>query len=400
MARPITGEEEGAFAFLTLNHTAKRLALEGKEGGSDVSRGLLGLVEVGGASTQIVFPLIPYVHVPPFVRRVPVGAEAHLGSRRNLELVSVSFLQLGATSSAGLLLKNICNRPENIKQGICNNPCFPRGYEQSCSAGTPTITKDGQVTISTSTRDNRLKPVALFCASSNPEVSLKALNKLACKANGLDPAATLGERLSFPGCNKIVGTGDFQQCYAAVEQFLVSPQLPVPSNSEASASGFDSVGQVFRLASSDAPIYVTGGALVSAVRTLQSYNLLSRDFKGDVDELVRGAQRFCAIPVRKVSGSGLVFDIKGSAPLPVTAFSHDTCQKLALSASLLRHMNIGESRPEYVRFEDRILDRTGKAIGEYSWHVGAILQYALAKRKWARDMYELGSGFNLPSTAA
>lgn len=49
--RVISGGEEGAFGWLAVQYLAKRL-----KGMENSGKGLLGVLELGGASTQITFP--------------------------------------------------------------------------------------------------------------------------------------------------------------------------------------------------------------------------------------------------------------------------------------------------------------------------------------------------------
>ncbi|ESS28129.1 nucleoside-triphosphatase, partial [Toxoplasma gondii VEG] len=178
--RPITGAEEGLFAFITLNHLSRRLGEDparcmiDEYGVKHCRNDLAGVVEVGGASAQIVFPLQEGTVLPSSVRAVNLQRERLLPERYpSADVVSVSFMQLGMASSAGLFLKELCSNDEFLQGGICSNPCLFKGFQQSCSAGEVEVRPDGSASVNEDVRKNRLKPLATYCSVHNPEISFK-----------------------------------------------------------------------------------------------------------------------------------------------------------------------------------------------------------------------------------
>ncbi|EPT27035.1 GDA1/CD39 (nucleoside phosphatase) family protein [Toxoplasma gondii ME49] len=394
LARPITGEEEGVFAFLTLNFLAKRLSFFLRPDVNRQMQGLAGLVEVGGASLQVILPIDKSQVLPSFVKTASLKGNGGRLEQLPLgrKLVSVSFMQLGTTSSAGLLLKGICRQQKFLKNGICHNPCMPQGYEQTCSAGPPTFSSDGNVHVDTQLRRNRLIPAATYCSSANPAVSLRLLNIFGCAAIGMNPFSTLEDRIAVEGCTQIVGTGDFKTCFDQVDMILLNPPIPLPANLEASSTGFDTLGQVFRLVSTDAPVFIAGVAILDGIRTLQRIGFLG-DFRGETDLLEEAAGRFCKLPVKNIPGKGLVFDLRDQEVL-VTPFTITFCQELAMSVGLLKHLQSGFHVPSAIIFTNEIDDAEGKVQGQIGWPLGAVLYRALSQKQWSRDMYELGPKVN------
>ncbi|PFH35230.1 GDA1/CD39 (nucleoside phosphatase) family protein [Besnoitia besnoiti] len=394
LGRPITGEEEGLFAFFTLNFLSKRLPLFGGQDPARQTCSMAGLVEVGGASLQIVLPIDDLHILPSFVKTSSVkrcrGQCERPAPRK--KVLSLSFMQLGSTSAAGLLFKGIC-RQQQLKNGICHNPCLPRGYEQPCSAGPPKFSPDGTVHIDTQLRKNRLIPAATYCSATNPAISVRPVNVYGCAAIGMDPFSSLENRLGIEGCTLMVGTGNFDACFAEVEAVLLNPSVPLPANLEASSAGFDSLGQVSRLVSTSVPVFITGTSILDGIRTLQKIGFLRQEFRGEVAPLVEAAEAFCRLPVKFAEGKGLIFDLP-SHELPVTAFTITFCHELAMAVGLLKYLQAGKHVPSDIIFTDEVVDDAGIVQGKIGWPLGAVLYRALSQKRWSRDMYELGPTVN------
>ncbi|CBZ54310.1 hypothetical protein NCLIV_047410 [Neospora caninum Liverpool] len=301
-------------------------------------------------------------------------------------------MQLGTTSAAGLLLKGICQQQQFLEDGICHNPCMPQGYEQPCSAGPLKISLDGQVDVDTQLRKNRLIPAATYSSSSNLAISSRPLNVYGCTAIGMNSFATLEDRITVQGCTKILGTGDFETCFAQVDMILLNPPVPLPANLEASSTGFDSLGQVSRLVSTNAPVFITGAGFLDGIRTLQRIGFL-KEFHGEAGFLAQAAGRFCKLPVKHIPGKGLMIDIPDQE-LPVTPFTITFCQELAMSVGLLRYLQSGTYLPSDIIFTDQVIGAEGKVQGQMGWPLGAVLYRALSQKRWSREMYELGPTVN------
>nr|BAA31454.1 NTPase [Neospora caninum] len=398
--RPITGAEEGLYAFLALNHLSGRLGEDparcyvDEYGMKQCRNDLVGVVEVGGASTQIVFPLQDGTALPSSIRAVNLQHERFLPSRFPCaDVISVSFMQLGVASSSGLFFKELCSNAEFRHQGICYNPCIFRGFRQACSAGDVEILPDGTIVVDEDVRKNKLKPVATSCSANNPEISFKAMNEMQCRENKIDPTKSLAERLRIDDCFQIVGTGDFDTCQAQVEELLVSPRFPLPANIEAASSGFESVGQVFKFASTASPMVITGGAMYASISTMQGLGLLPKDFPGDLEQLIAASRTYCSSPVVN-SGDGLVIQLP-NAEQKLTSMNYDLCKTIALTVSLIQHMEAGEHKPSSISWQKSVVGPDGKPRADLGWHVGAILHRVLFTEEWGRTAYETGFTYNM-----
>ncbi|KFH12689.1 GDA1/CD39 (nucleoside phosphatase) family protein [Toxoplasma gondii MAS] len=407
--RAISGEVEGIYAFLTANLLTRNFErlLEDAPGVSKESelhahRKLAGIVEVGGASMQIVFPVRPFVPFPPFAKVSNLQKEGYLPhSYPPVDLVAVSFMQLGASSASGVFLKMLCGKEEYLRDGICRNPCLFRGFEQACSAGEVTIGPTGEIHVSSNLRKNRLKPAATFCGGGNAEIMYKLSNRIECMATRINPLLPLEQRMQIPNCEKIVGTGDFAACAKEVEDILINPNLPLPANQEAVSLGFETPAQIFKFISSSAPLFVTGASLVSPVKLLQAVNLLPKDFDGTARaQLVEAATKFCATPVSRESDGSLSLRVEASAqrpdappakPVKLTTLNYETCHRLAMAASVLQQIDSGARKPNSVRFETKVTD-DGSEVGPFGWQAGTILHHVANSRQWSTAAYELGVG--------
>ncbi|KAL8444822.1 hypothetical protein Emag_005304 [Eimeria magna] len=433
--RPISGVEEGLLAFVASNQLlgrfSKAKALKGiiDEAGEnnevrrtaekELEQSLISIIEVGGASMQVVFPVFTLGSSPSFVRTTNLVREGYLNQDYpDVDVLSTSYMQLGASSATGIFYKSFCSNPKNRKNGVCMNPCLPRGFKQACSTGSVTISPDGSVDVGKTINQQRVKPTAYYCTSSNDEIAKKTLNRLSCLAAGINPEEPLEERLAIADCREMEGTGDFDACNAAVYQTLIDPALPLPANQEASYTGFDTVGQIFEFISTDAPVVITGKALVVPVQELIRIGLLESSFKGDPTQLAEAARVYCAAPVvvgdpagegdasskglfREISGqsngnmkgsSGKASSASSSRRYRLDNFNLENCLKLAFGHGMLTLLNKSKKvHPSSISFELSIKDpETNLKVGEFGWPPGAILRAVLERDSWAKYAYELG----------
>ncbi|PHJ25013.1 gda1 cd39 (nucleoside phosphatase) family protein [Cystoisospora suis] len=403
LTRPISGEQEGVYAFLTANHllgSFDKLRQAAKSGPvTNPQKILTGIVEVGGASMQIVFPVSLTSPPPPFATVVHFQQEQYLpSSYPRVDAVAVSYMQLGASSASGVFLKGLCAKPEFLKEGVCQNPCLRKAFTQKCSAGEVTITKEGQVQVNEQPKRNRLKPVATYCGNANSEVRAKYSARMSCLAAKINPRDPLEKRLELQNCKSMVGTGDFDTCVEEVKNILIKPALALPANQEAQSTGFDTPGQIFEFISSDAPLAITGASMVFPIKTLQKLGLLRKDFKGDLKSLHTAAKEYCSAPVSVTPKSGMTVKIGTHAPMPVNNFTYEDCLRLATAAALLDAVYSGSRKPNSVTFSNTINDpETGEERGKAGWPVGAIFKHTTRRSEWSRRAYELGAAHTLQS---
>eukprot|EP00928_Gymnodinium_smaydae_P030948 TRINITY_DN2286_c0_g1_i1.p1 TRINITY_DN2286_c0_g1~~TRINITY_DN2286_c0_g1_i1.p1 ORF type:complete len:537 (+),score=34.99 TRINITY_DN2286_c0_g1_i1:81-1691(+) len=111
-ARTISGEEEGAFAWLALN------AIKGTYRDESVTWGAL---DMGGASTQIAF-------IPDETSIIQNYVELHL-SRYEMHLYAHSYLEFGYRDANERIVRNFLKSSNGVSSGSpFEHPCFPRGH--------------------------------------------------------------------------------------------------------------------------------------------------------------------------------------------------------------------------------------------------------------------------------
>ena len=108
----ISGRDEGAFGWLTMNFLQKRLF-----GMPLSSQGTLGTIEMGGASTQVTFLQSEGTQSPD-----EYLYELHLGLKK-YQLYTHSYLGFGQDQGREKYNKILGERPDD--------PCFPVGYFRS-----------------------------------------------------------------------------------------------------------------------------------------------------------------------------------------------------------------------------------------------------------------------------
>ena len=99
----ITGQDEGLYAWVDLNYLKGNL-----RAGQDTE----GIVEVGGASTQVAFALDPGRDSEKAVRRIRIGGLEYA-------VLSRSFLGLGQNEARRSMVNEV------TVDGFAKNPCYP-----------------------------------------------------------------------------------------------------------------------------------------------------------------------------------------------------------------------------------------------------------------------------------
>ncbi|XP_018471697.2 probable apyrase 4 isoform X2 [Raphanus sativus] len=112
-ASVISGSDEGIYAWVVANHAL------GSLGGDPLQT--TGIVELGGASTQVTF--VSSEHVPSeFSRTITYGNVSY-------RIYSHSFLNLGQDAAHEKLWESLNNLAANsTEKGIVTDPCTPKGY--------------------------------------------------------------------------------------------------------------------------------------------------------------------------------------------------------------------------------------------------------------------------------
>uniref|UniRef100_A0A674J093 Ectonucleoside triphosphate diphosphohydrolase 8 n=1 Tax=Terrapene triunguis TaxID=2587831 RepID=A0A674J093_9SAUR len=125
-ARIITGEEEGAYGWITINYlldSFTKVWLMG-DGNTPLSK-ILGALDLGGASTQISF-----IPIGPITDQTKASKFRLYGF--TYTIYTHSYLCYGQNQALKQLILKIT---ENMKvQGSVNHPCYPEGYQETTTA--------------------------------------------------------------------------------------------------------------------------------------------------------------------------------------------------------------------------------------------------------------------------
>lgn len=179
-----SGIEEAVFTFITAN-IASGAIQEMKTDPVSGKKRLAGILEVGGASMQVVFP------VENQIRDGPLGTlDLTLDGRflkremfpkmtEPFNVFGTSYMNLGINRALALLQKMYCEDPMNQNSdGRCYFPCLNVGWRQVCVPGSPKRRElktkgDGLSMFETDTSGrvlmdgNHLFDTANFCSKDN-----------------------------------------------------------------------------------------------------------------------------------------------------------------------------------------------------------------------------------------
>lgn len=198
-ARTISGSEEGVFGWLATNYQLDSFNASDKP--------LASFIEIGGASTQIVFPIDKLEQIDKQdITRVNVYG-------RQILLFSHSFLGLGATE--------VANRFEN------ESTCYPIGYTMPNGTIAQGDATACQQTVSESiNKDNAITSITKIARDNNPTTlwyTVGAVSLIAKKAplaftNGQITAQDMLQKVDTTYCQSDWQT---QQATYADDQYLI-----------------------------------------------------------------------------------------------------------------------------------------------------------------------------------
>jgi hypothetical protein len=191
------GIEEAIFTFMTANIAAG--VIQDMEKNSNKRKDLVNILEVGGASMQVVFTVekqvsdgklttVNLIQNDKFLRK-----DMFPPSMKDFNVFGTSYLNLGNNRALALLLKQYCEKNTTPK-GKCYFPCFHKGWKQTCIPGTPRRRKDFNSSTQRSPLEmdssgrvimdgNYLLDVAQFCNINNPLLK-KTIPRLNCLRAG------------------------------------------------------------------------------------------------------------------------------------------------------------------------------------------------------------------------
>ncbi|KAG7279271.1 hypothetical protein CRUP_033207 [Coryphaenoides rupestris] len=134
----LTGQEEGAYGWVTVNYLLENLIKYGFMGSwLTPERPTIGALDLGGASTQITFVTEQRVEDKRNVMQLRLYG-------RDYTLYTHSFLCYGRDQALKKLLAHL------VKSGTVSHPCYPEGYEVTMATS--------QVFDSLCTRGSRSEP--------------------------------------------------------------------------------------------------------------------------------------------------------------------------------------------------------------------------------------------------
>uniref|UniRef100_A0A8U7N418 Uncharacterized protein n=1 Tax=Corvus moneduloides TaxID=1196302 RepID=A0A8U7N418_CORMO len=127
-ARILTGEEEGAYGWITINYLLDSFTKYSPRAHAWLrpeAANIFGALDLGGASTQISF--------------MPEGSAMSQNEASEFTLYGYSYniythsyLCYGVLQALSNLALGACRDGENVKRGI-HHPCYPKGYNETVS---------------------------------------------------------------------------------------------------------------------------------------------------------------------------------------------------------------------------------------------------------------------------
>ena len=212
-AEVITGSEEGAFQWLSINTLAKRMRRQFDQAqdvsfyDQDPATRRYGVIEMGGASAQVTFEASPKLEegILPYLTVFPDALDAYnknriqLGSSQtssNVSLVSVTFLGFGSEAARGLVVDLLVR--ESLKSSNKTDSSLDRLKSFVGSIASPFVGGSSAPNMSLEDpclpqggEDSMERPVELLSGQSK----------------------TIGHRLDRKTFTvKLRGSGDYKQC--------------------------------------------------------------------------------------------------------------------------------------------------------------------------------------------
>lgn len=163
---------------------------------------LAGILEVGGASMQVVFPVeneirdgplgtLDLTHGGRFLKR-----EMFPKMTEPFNVFGTSYMNLGINRALALLQKQYCEKEPNANiDGRCYFPCFNVGWRQECKPGSPKLRQlktenDGLSNFEMDSTgiirimENQLLDTAHFCSIENKIVNYMYTPRKDCERAG------------------------------------------------------------------------------------------------------------------------------------------------------------------------------------------------------------------------
>lgn len=141
-----------------------------------------GIIDVGVASMQIVFPVDQVPPDSPLTGFELTGKYLPSSIFPPLTIFATSYMNLGSERALGLLMKQHCESTGAKTGGVCEFPCFPKGWRSACVPGHPSLQQDDKSKVSID--GNFLEPTGTYCDMSNFVAFQSAAIEFDCEEAG------------------------------------------------------------------------------------------------------------------------------------------------------------------------------------------------------------------------
>lgn len=408
--RAITGIEEAVFTFITANIATG--VIQNMRTDVTQKRRLGGILEVGGASMQVVFPVENQIHNGPlgtldltknnrFLRR-----DLFPSMVEEFNVFGTSYMNLGINRALALLLKQYCQK-QKPADGRCKSPCFQRGWRQTCVPGTPRVRskkpqspdespfeldEEGRVIM----EGNNLLDVANYCRKNNPLLR-NITPRSDCRRAGFNlNFADVNSRAQIHDCIEIEGTGDMPACFQIISDMLFGSELP--GNQETlSETGAAAPAEIGQFMAPKGVLYVVGNSLVFPILQLKEWKMLRTAYhevgpndtrRCDFTHLEDAARLLCSL---KLSKSHSFVNPITQKTITLDSRNSDYCYKSVYAIALLYAINVKKGDVQ-VQFEAKIKHVESHQVLDFGWTYGAITNLILNPR-FVSDLFALGPKF-------
>eukprot|EP00918_Siedleckia_nematoides_P020441 GHVU01043722.1.p1 GENE.GHVU01043722.1~~GHVU01043722.1.p1 ORF type:complete len:628 (-),score=44.35 GHVU01043722.1:909-2576(-) len=391
-ASPITGQEEAIYSWMAKNAQTGTLRKMFVNPMAELTDHLVAIVEVGGASMQAAFPVGADRDAGPLQTVDLTYQDRYLPGEKfkgHLRVVATSFMNLGIIRASSLLLKQLCEDPQYVKNGVCRNPCMHPNWRQQCHPSPPiernktVVVKDGVVQVSHEFKDNQLGESALYCHYLTPEVNLTYGARQECLGANFDIYEDdAAKRASIRNCTEVVGVGDFEQCSDAITRFLLTKELP--ANRHAEVVGSSDLFEFGRFVRPKHNIYFVGGAMAFPVKELTDWGFLqTHPVRGVFPNFAKAARVFCKIGI---TDDQTHFDHpKVPNWFQLSEMTYDYCFKLSLAYNILTAIGVDAVKGPNVYFD---FPTGGNAPS--GWRLGSLIE-KVSSKNFAHQAWTLGA---------
>ncbi|XP_053990763.1 putative nucleoside-triphosphatase [Hylaeus volcanicus] len=405
--RAISGIEEAVFTFMTANIATGVIQDMAKN--SSKRKDLVNILEVGGASMQVVFTVQKNTSDTKLLTLDLLEDEKFLkkdmfpSSMKDFDVFGSSYMNLGNNRALALLLKQHCQN-NTTPEGKCYSPCFHKGWKQTCIPGTPRRRKDFTNSTEGSPLEmdslgrvimdgNYLLEVAQFCNTDDPLLN-QTIPRENCIRAGFDlDKTTLEEKAQIDGCVEIEGTANVTECHKVIWDFLFSKELP--GNHQARLeTGTGSPLEIGQLIKPNGTLYVIGNSLNIPISKLKKWKMLESAYynagsgimkRCDLTYLENASRLLCGMELDK---SHKFINPVTLEPIQIDQENYDYCYRSVYALALFQSLNVKKGDVQ-VQFETKINHVKNGEVIDFGWSYGAITNLIL-NSSFILDLFTLG----------